>query len=479
MYYTRWYFDSIVRTIGQIIFYSSFIFLIPLFLSIILKEGTNITLAYSVIFLMVFLIGLIWHKLIKKNDVVQLNMIHYLVIICGVWLIFTVFAALPLLFFGYSFIDSLFEAMSLITTTGLTTLPYLPTAKSILLWRSLLCWVGGIGIVFIAYYGLLSHDILGSKKIIKAEGHDLIHHSFKKTIIDFWLIYIGLTILGIVLLLFSGVDFFNSIGFSMSAISTTGHRQPGDTHYLTQIYVQLSLVIIMILGATSFITHYFSIKSKSIISYIKDNQFYVMLLLIFISFIIFYFVLRTQYNWSTTLLLVTAVATCGGFTSILGQSIMSLVPLLFFIAIILMFIGGSTNSTTGGIKQSRFILFVKSLVWQIRELRLPDLANTPKRHGGEIVNTNDIKLLYFFIISYMGFIIIGVIALASFGYPLASSVFEVVSAQGNVGITTGISNTTLPIIPKLILMLNMWVGRLEIIPIFGLIGMLFQKLGGK
>src|SRR5574343_1101921 len=105
MYYTRWYFNEIFRTIGQIIYYSSFLFLIPLILSIIFKEGSFVTLSYLGGFIISFLIGLIWFKFIKKNEIVQLNLIHYLMIVCGVWIVFLTLAALPLMFLGYSFID--------------------------------------------------------------------------------------------------------------------------------------------------------------------------------------------------------------------------------------------------------------------------------------------------------------------------------------------------------------------------------------
>jgi len=475
MYYTRWYFTEIFRTIGQIIYYSSFLFLIPLLLSMIFKEGLYVNLSYAVTFLITFLLGLIWFKFIKKNDYIHLNLIHYLVIVCGVWLVFVTLASLPLLFLGNSFIDSFFEMMSLITTTGLTTLSEIPTLKSINFWRAFVAWIGGIGIIFIAYFGLINSEILNTKKIVKAEGRDLIHQNPKKTTREFGILYVGLTILGIVLLIIFGVDLFSAITFSMSAISTTGHRQLGDFQYLQWTSVQLILSFIMVLGATSFFTHYFALKQKSIKEYFKDSQLKSMLLFLVVIFVIFYIYMRTKFSAGSLLLFVSSATTCGGFTDIMAEKISLLMPLLLFLIIFVMFIGGSSNSTTGGIKQSRFLLFIKSIIWQIKELRLPDLANTPKKHDGNVIDNDDIKFLYFFIITYIVLIAISVLVFAAYNYPLQNTVFDIISAQGNVGITTGITSHTLPVIPKIFLILNMWIGRLEIIPIFGLIGMLLQK----
>lgn len=475
MYYTRWYFNEIFRTIGLIIYYSSFLFLIPLIFSIIFKEGNVVIFGYLATFIISFLIGLIWVKLIKKKEIIHLNLIHYLVIVCGVWLIFVALASLPLVFLGYSFLDSFFEMMSLITTTGLTTLPNIPVLKSINFWRAIIAWIGGIGIIFIAYFGLINSEILNTKKIVKAEGHDFIHQNPKKTAREFVFLYIGLTLIGIIALFIAGVDLFSASTFIMSAISTTGHRQPGDFSYLQFPAVQIIISIIMIIGATSFFTHYYAIKDKSLKEYFTDSQLWSMLIFLFISFFIFYFYLKSKYSASSLFLLVSSATTCGSFTDILSVKITVLAPILLMILIILMFIGGSSNSTTGGIKRSRFLLFFKSIIWEIRELRLPDLASLPKKHNGEAVDNEDIKFLYFFIISYIILIGITVLILVAYNYPISHSIFEVVSAQGNVGITTGITSHTMPIVPKIALILNMWIGRLEIIPIFGLMGMLLQK----
>lgn len=474
-YYTRWYFNKIFRTIGQIIYYSSFLFLIPLILSIIFKEGKVVIVGYFVSFLLTFLTGFIWFKFIKKKDYLSLNLIHYLIIVCGVWLIFVGFSALPLVFLKYSFLDSYFEIMSLITTTGISTLPNVPTQISINFWRAFISWIGGIGIIFIAYFGLINSEILNSRKIIKAEGHDLIHQNPKKTTKEFGYIYIALTCLGILALVLVGVDFFSAFQFTLSAISTTGHNFPGFESYLSIPIVKIIISLIMIIGAISFFTHYFVIKNKSLKEYFKDSQFRSILFSIIASVLIFYLYLRSKYSFSSLFLIISSAATCSGFTDISQAGILLFPPFLFFILILLMFLGGSSNSTSGAIKRSRFNLFIKSIIWQIRELRLPDLATSPKKHEGEVVDNEEIKFLYFFIISYIVLIVVTVIVLSIYNYPLQDSVFEVVSAQGNAGITIGITQHTMPPIAKIFLILNMWIGRLEIIPVFGLIGMLFQK----
>lgn len=473
MYYTRWYFNLILKHIGQVIYYSSFIFLIPLIISIILKEPTSYILSYMLSFLVALVVGLLFYRLIPKNDYIQLSGVHYLVILCGVWLIFCALTTLPYYIFGYSFIDSFFDTMSLLTTTGTTTLPGSVNVISWHIWRALLSWIGGIGIVFIAFYGLLNANVFSSKKMIKAEGRDKMNAGYKGTITTLWIIYIVLTIVGILLLLLCGMDLLNSITYTASAISTTGHDMPNN-NYIFNSNIQLVIAFIILLGCTSFVTHYSAYKQKNPLAYFKEPQFISMLLMIVVCFLVFYLPIHSTYTWQSILGLIVG-AMGGGFISFSPTQILSLAPLLFLLLVLLMFVGGCKGSTAGGITQSRFLLLNKSIIWHIKETRLPDLSNISKRYAGEVVDDDDIKLLYSFIASYVFFIIIGVIVLTAYNYPLNTSIFEVVSTQGNVGVPIGVTSHTMPLVPKIMLILNMWIGRLEVIPIFGLIGMLFQK----
>lgn len=473
MYYTRWYFNLILKHIGQIIYYSSFIFLIPLIISIILKEPTSYILSYMLSFLVALVVGLLFYRLIPKNDYIQLSGVHYLVILCGVWLIFCALTTLPYYIFGYSFIDSFFDTMSLLTTTGTTTLPGSVNVISWHIWRALLSWIGGIGIVFIAFYGLLNANVFSSKKMIKAEGRDKMNTGYKDTITTLWVIYIVLTVVGILLLLLCGMDLLNSITYTASAISTTGHDMPNN-NYIFNSNIQLVIAFIILLGCTSFVTHYSAYKQKNPLAYFKEPQFISMLLMIVVCFLVFYLSIHSTYTWQSILGLIVG-AMGGGFISFSPTQILGLAPLLFLLLVLLMFVGGCKGSTAGGITQSRFLLLSKSIIWHIKETRLPDLSNISKRYAGGVVDDDDIKLLYSFIASYVFFIIIGVIVLTAYNYPLSTSIFEVVSTQGNVGVPIGVTSHTMPLVPKIMLILNMWIGRLEVIPIFGLIGMLFQK----
>ncbi|HOW29330.1 MAG TPA: potassium transporter TrkG [archaeon] len=473
MYYTRWYFDEIFRIIGQIIYYSSFVFLIPLILSIILKEQTLFIGNYALSFLIVFLFGLILYKFIPKNNFVELSGIHYLLIVCGLWLIFCTVSTIPYYVFGYSFIDSFFDTMSLLTTTGTTTLPYIIDLTSFHVWRAILSWIGGIGIVLIAFYGLLNTNIFFSKKIAMAEGHDQMTNSYKGTIKALWIIYIVLTIIGIILLLLVGMDLLNSVTYTMSAISTTGHDMP-NANYIYNGNIQLVIAFIILLGATSFVTHYKVYKEKNPLVYFKDPQFIFISVIIFIFFLIFYAYLHTTQTWQSILGLIVG-SMGGGFIVFSPEMILGLAPLLFLLLLFVMFVGGAKGSTAGGITQERFLLLIKSIFWQIKEIRLPDLSTISKKYDDRIIDDDEIKLLYFFVASYLFFIVFGVLVLTAYGYPLNTSIFEVISTQGNIGIPIGIAEYSMPLIPKIVLILNMWVGRLEIIPIFGLIGMLFQR----
>jgi trk system potassium uptake protein TrkH len=357
--YTRWYLDVIFKYIGQLIYYSSYTLLIPVFLSLIFKEPFAVTVAYFVIFLTVFFIGLILYKTISlnKRPFVNLNFVHYLAIICGFWILFSFFSALPLIVVGgFTILDSVFETMSMLTTTGLSVLPILPTLASLIFWRSILAWVGGIGLILLAYFGVLnSHSSFN--KLMRAEGRELIRPNVKNTIKHLWMIYSILTIFGIILLIVFGMNLFNSINYTMAAISTTG-LQIGinDALLLENPFIQLSLVLILMIGATSFLTHYFALRKKSIVEYFKDNQFIAFLSLVGISIFVFLVTIGSKHSWTKLLFLSVSAISGGGF-EIFGAEEMVVIPAISLLVItVLMFVGGSTNSTSGGIKMHRLNL---------------------------------------------------------------------------------------------------------------------------
>lgn len=476
--YTRWYLDAIFKHIGQLIYYSSYTLLIPVFLSLIFKEPFAATIAYFVIFLMVLFIGLILYKSISldKRPFVSLNFVHYLAIICGFWLLFSFFSALPLVVVGgFTILDSIFETMSMLTTTGLSVLPTFPTLASLIFWRSILAWIGGLGLILLAYFGVLNSNF-SFNKLLRAEGRDLIRPNVKNTIKHFWIIYFILTFFGVIVLIIFGMNLFNSINYTMAAISTTGLQiGTNDALLLENPFIQLSLVLIMMIGATSFLTHYFVLQKRSVVEYFRDNQFLAFLSLIIISFLIFFISLGSKHSWTKMLFLSVAAISGGGFEIFSLEEILLMPAISVLMIMFLMFVGGSTNSTSGGIKMHRFVVLFKSIYWKIKEIILPENAHFSRKYNDEQYDDEKISSIYFFVFIYFIFILIGTFVLVAYNNPLQESFFEVISAQSNVGLSSGVTTSALPAIPKVMLIINMWIGRLEIIPFLGLLGLLFQK----
>jgi len=136
----------------------------------------------------------------------------------------------------------------------------------------------------------------------------------------------------------------------------------------------------------------------------------------------------------------------------------------------LMFVGGSSGSTAGGVKISRLIISVKSTYWRIKELILPKDSYFQKKFEGEPIENRQIREVNQFILLYITLIVAGVFVLTMEGTTLTQALFTVVSAQGNVGLHIGVVSPLMPLASKIMLILNMWIGRLEIIPLLSAIG---------
>lgn len=475
----NWNYRNVLKTTGQVLQYSSFIYILPIILSFFFMESFLVVNTYMLLFLLQFTFGFLLSRAVKSKALFGITSSQSLIIVIFAWLFFTFFSALPIYFLSpLNLFDSFFESMSLITTTGLSLSKSAFALKSLLVWSSFLSWIGGLGIILLAFFGLTKGVASNSTKLVLAEGHERLRPSIKKTVFDLWGLYLVLTVIGVILLSVFGMPLFDSFNFSMSAISTTGapYHISDLTLFITPA-ISLVLIFILILGATSFILHFKALtnKKKNLLVYLKDKQFLSMLSIMFIAFMLCVIKLGGQYNLIDLLLNVVSFMTGGSFTTFSANVLVTLSPFILLIYFGLMFIGGSSNSTTGGVKVDRFILFFKSIFWKIRQTTLPDIAYFPKRYNGEIIDNSKIRAVYFLILIYFFFILLGIFVFVFNGYGLTESTFEVMSAQSNVGISSGITSFDMPFATKLMLVINMWVGRLEIIPILAVIGIIFSR----
>ncbi len=350
--------------------------------------------------------------------------------------------------------NSIFESVSGYTTTGYSMIINLDSLpRSIVLYRSMTQWIGGIGIVFIIMVFFNSNDTL--EKLGKAIGFQKMTATMTKTYLRIFGIYTAYTVLFFGILFATGLrDWVNNISVVFSAISTGGFSPVDNFSALIAFPNNLIISLLMIIGGTSLTVHYriFTGNFKK-----AANLEFVVFISIIILFAII-FTLLTKVDIATSLFHIASASSTAGFSFIdLSNLAVSAKMLLF----ILMFIGGSTSSTAGGVKIMSIIIFVKSIPWVVKGVITGNLSKFVVR-GKEFTYIDiyaALLLITIAIVIIVGFAFI----FTSFGISLTDSVFALTSALSNTGLYAGIINNSLPMLLKLILILVMIVGRIGII----------------
>jgi len=467
----------VLKDVGIILEYSAITFLAPLLIGVFYGEEILTLGVYAFCAAFTFLLGLLIKKLFKEEQHTTLK--HAFLTAAILWIAYCAVAALPFhIITGIPFLDAFFEAMSALTTTGLTMMkPVIDSSpKSLIFWRSLLSWIGGVGIVVLAMAGVLTTYSKASKLIVAEGREERLSPNLKNSIRHIWNIYIGLTVLGVILLFLSGMDIFNAVNYSMSAISTTGmDTTSAGLIGLHNYAIDISLIVIMMLGAVSFSVHYLVLKKRNIAFLWHDAEFKVLILLALVSsiailpkMILFYG--GNMVGIEQAFFHSISALTCGGFSLVALTDVAAWDDFVKLVLVLVMFVGGSTGSTAGGIKISRFLIFLKSIYWRIKESVLPSKSFFSRKFEGRNLEQKEIKEVNQFILLYVLFILAGILVLTLAGNDLGNSLFEVVSAQSNSGISSGIVQPGMPISVEIMLILNMWIGRLEIIPVLSMIG---------
>ena len=417
---------------------------------------------------------------IKKRD-------GYLIVVSG-WLCMTFFGTLPYLLTDSipSFTDAFFETMSGFTTTGSTILDEIESLpKSILFWRSMTQWIGGMGIIVltIAILPLLG---IGGMELFVAEApgptKDKIHPRIKETAKRLWIIYFSLTALETVVLMFFGLSFFDSINHSLTTTSTGGFSTKQESIAAFQNpFVEAVIVIFMFLAGTNFTMIYFGLKMK-FRKIVNNDEFkwYLSALLILILILSFYRAHTSSsdfiHSFREISFQVVSIITTTGYATADYTLWGSFLTFIFFL---FLFSGASAGSTSGGIKIVRIILLIKNGLLEFKR-RLHPKAVIPVMLNKQVISSTITYNLLAFIFLYLFVFTLGSIFLSFLGVDMLTSISAVASAVGNVGpgiadVGPSSSFSQLPTSAKWILSLLMLMGRLELFTVCVLFTPYFWK----
>ncbi|NQV90941.1 TrkH family potassium uptake protein [Candidatus Woesearchaeota archaeon] len=474
--------NILIRYLGYILIISALFRVVPIIAGIIYGESI---FTFVLTMVISFLLGymLLWFEK-KKNpersplSLSQLNLPNALVLVGLSFLILPLISAISFLpSFHYNFLNALFESVSGFTTTGLTlynSTEGLP--QSLLLWRAETQWIGGIGIVMIflfiisrlRYYG--QHEetqIESTSSLYQAQGfQEKMEPNLKKSSKNVLIIYGGYTLLGIILLYITGMNLFEAISLTFTSISTGGFIVT-DTLQATNVQLGI-LSVLMLLGSISFITHN-DLLMKRFKSFLKSYEKNLFLVFLLISIGLTLFVFRD--------VRVVVFELISAFTTT-GYSItnISVLPPLFLMLIMLgMVTGGSIASTSGGMKVSRVYSVLKMAPWMIKRLSSPRHAIIPLKIRNQVVEQEDLLVIFSFVALFFMSLFVGILVFLLLGYSLFDSSFQMASALGTVGLQT-IDLMAVPVIGKIVLMLAMLLGRLEIFPLFIILRKLYKTV---
>ncbi len=386
-------------------------------------------------------------------------------------LIFTIPAlvmTIPLVVSGLPFIDSLFETISAVTTTGLSNLTeHSAVPATTLFSRAWQQWIGGLGFVVLAL-AIMPEAGIASRRLSEyhIQEDNLLGSTHTRAKMIFY-VYLSLTIVGILLLLLQGVDFFSAVTYTMSAVSTGGFSiHEKSLGYFSFPTVPYTIMIISMMGSVSFALYYGAARGKMNTTYFLEFIAFIIFSLVFSIILIFTFHSNMKMDWLEAIyhgpISAMSAQSTAGFASF---PMNRLDNGSLYILIFSMVIGGGAASTAGGVKILRVLIFIRYILNLIRKIGMPRKAKLYMKIGGKSMDQESaldaiVVIFLFLIVIFLSW---GVFLVM--GYPPLQSLFDVVSATATVGLSAGVSGPDLPGILKLLLCFDMLCGRLEVVAI--------------
>lgn len=391
------------------------------------------------------------------------------------WLSASLFGSLPFVFSGYfpTFADAFFETVSGFTTTGssiLTDIEALP--YSLLFWRSLTQWLGGMGIMAL-FVAIIVTMGARANQIFRAEVpgpiSEKISPRIRETAKLLWITYLVISLILFILLMAFGMNIFDALCHTFTTMATGGFSTKNQSIAFYNANIQWIITIFMFLAGANFSLYYFAYQNRTLKSIWQNSEFRLYTSIVLVASFFIVIALNTVSGYEervrTSLFQVVSILTTTGFATAdyekwnpLGQTVIFL----------LMFIGGCAGSTAGNIKVGRYMIILKRAKIELEQMLHPK-ALISLRFGDKILSHNLIinVLQYFFL--YIVLILIGTLFLGAMGVDILTSFTACISCMGNIGPGFGMVGPTenfsdIPYLGKYVLSILMLLGRLEIYP---------------
>ncbi len=416
------------------------------------------------------------------------------------WLVVMAVAALPYWLSGNyrSYLDSMFDVMSGFTTTGLTLIQNLDHASNSLnMWRHLLTFVGGQGVIVLAL-SFLVKDSAGGYKLYVGEGKDeRLFPSVFHTAKAIWRISLIYLVVGTTVFFFAGLAiglpaghaFLHGLWIYMAAWSTGGFAPMSQNvlYYHSSLYEAVTLVF-FIIGSFNFALHHavWSGNRKEVFKNIENVSFATTLSVL--TLLACWGLMKLHvYPGAVALFrkgfyqLASAHTTTGFMTLYPRQLALEWGDAALLAMIIAMLIGGGACSTAGGFKGLRVGILWKAVVQETKKMLKPGSAVFVQRFHyleDRTLGEQQVRSAALIVLMYVAIFAIATMAGTLCGYPLLDSAFESASVTGNVGFSIGITAASMPDPLKLVYIFNMWAGRLEFMAVlatFGFVAAFFRK----
>ena len=443
--------------------------LVPFMIGVIYTEDNH--QIYIFVFIIVFAFGLfLW--LLSRGTLKEIRITEGFVITILFWFVLGMIGSIPFVLSGITIVDSVFESISGVTTTGATVLTALEDLpKSLLIYRQLLQWIGGMGLIILVVAIMPSFGIGGSQLFkMDAPGFDSsekLTPTIRESAAALWKIYIGLTVLCFFAYVIAGMDSFNAVSHALSTVSIGGFSTYDQSiGFFNNVYIEIVCIMFMLLSATSFSLHYYSIFHGKRLKHFYDPElrFFFLIILGIIIIISIYYLIINNLDLSSLRYIIfqtISIVTTSGFVTGEYSLMPGFVPFLLLVGA---FIGACSGSVGGGLKAWRVLIILNQAKKEITKIIHPSAVVTTKI-GKKVIDASiSEKVWGFFTVYVITFIMLLMLVLSS-GLDFESAFSAVGATLNNLGPGLGAVSEnygSLTTMTKITLCFAMILGRLEI-----------------